>query len=109
MSSSCPSTSWIRYISRLSKDLHVRPTLFGANPLYTPDCKGMGRGAGPADIDEGAKRQERIGGDLADPALSSRLRQHLGKVSALESPYVIALPDMVVTIGIERQICPALF
>src|SRR3954469_20273514 len=30
MSSSCPSTSWIRYISRLSKDLHVRPTLFGA-------------------------------------------------------------------------------
>ena len=57
---------------------------------------------------EGAQRQQRIGGDLADAALRSRLGKHLREIGALEGPHVIALPDMAVTIGIEREIQPAL-
>ena len=40
--------------------------------------------AGAADVDEGAQRQQRIGGDLADAALRPRLGQHLREIGALE-------------------------
>src|SRR5262249_4379772 len=79
-----------------------------AHPLHDQVREGMGCTSCAADVDEGAERQQRIGGDLADPSLLTRLRQQLGEISALECPHVAALPDMLVTVRIEREVEPPL-
>jgi hypothetical protein len=38
--------------------------------LHDPDREGIRRRAGAADVDEGAQRQQRIGGDFSDPPLA---------------------------------------
>src|SRR5438874_146005 len=76
----------------------------GADPLHDPDGKRIGQRAGAADVDEGAQRQQRVGGDFAYAPLCPRFGKHLREVGSLERPHVIALPDMVITIRIKRVV-----
>src|SRR5205814_9219072 len=80
---------------------------FRADPLHDPDRESVGMRARTPDIDEGTQWQQRVGGDLADAALRPGFGEHMRKIGAFESSHVVALPDMVVTIGIEREVKPA--
>src|SRR5262249_60612493 len=63
---------------------------------------------GTADVEERIHRQYGINRNTTNPAFLPRLLQMASKVSALESPRVLTLPDMRVTLWIELEIEPAL-
>src|SRR6516225_6898224 len=63
----------------------VEQSDFAANELADPDRHSIGAMAGTANVHERLHRQNRINGNVTDPALLPRLLQVLGEVGALDA------------------------
>src|SRR5262249_26054996 len=79
-----------------------------ADELRDPDPHRVRTVPRSADVEERLHRQYGINRNMTDPSLLPCQLKRLGEVGTLESPRVLTLPDVRVTLWIKLEIEPAL-
>ena len=73
---------------------------FLPDPLDNPDGESIGVGSRSAKVEKCSEGKQWIGGDAADAAFSLCSIEDRREVSTLESPRIVAFPDVLVTLWI---------